>query len=117
MFSYFEPNFFEKFFWESGFCKFWPKSKRREMKIGYLAAILIRYNILFHFISFYLFFFNFLNFILFYFLFFAELWFFYSAYIMVQIALQNSVGKKAFLRGSINPTPLGTNRNESTLVT
>ena len=56
MFSYFEPNFFEKFFWESGFCKFWPKSKRREIKIGYLAAILIRYNILFHFILFYFFF-------------------------------------------------------------
>ena len=42
MFSYFEPNFIEKFLRESVFFffKFWPKSKWREMKIGYLAAIL-----------------------------------------------------------------------------
>ena len=45
MFSYFEPNFIEKFLWESVFFKFWPKSKSREIKIGYLAAILKRYNI------------------------------------------------------------------------
>ena len=40
MFSYFEPNFFEKKFF-----KFWPKSKWREIRISDLAAILKRYNI------------------------------------------------------------------------
>ena len=45
MFSYFEPNFIEKFLWESGFPNFGQKSKWREIKIGYLAAILKRYKI------------------------------------------------------------------------
>ena len=31
---------------ERGFFKFWPKSKWREIEIGYLAAILKGYNIL-----------------------------------------------------------------------
>ena len=44
MFSYFEPNFIEKFLWESGFSN-WAKIEMREIKIGYLAAILKRYNI------------------------------------------------------------------------
>ena len=43
MFSYFEPNFLEKFLWESSFSNF---GQLREIKIGYLAAILQQYNIL-----------------------------------------------------------------------
>ena len=52
MFFYFEPNFIEKFLWESVFFffKFWPKSKWREIKIGYLAAIFKLYNIFIFFI-------------------------------------------------------------------
>ena len=45
MFSYFEPNFIEKFFWKSVLSNFGQKSKWREIKIGYLAAILKQYNI------------------------------------------------------------------------
>ena len=59
------------------------------MKIGYLAAILKRYNI-FHF-----FFFRIVIFIV-------------HTY-MVQISLQNSGGKVVFLRG-FHGTPLGTSR-------
>ena len=52
MLSYDEPKFIEKLFWEIkvflfSFSKFGPKSKWREIKIGYLAAIFKRYNILF----------------------------------------------------------------------
>ena len=43
MFSYFEPNFIEKFLWESGFSNF--GQNQNEIKIGYVAAILKRYNI------------------------------------------------------------------------
>ena len=76
------------------------KIKWREIKIGYLAAILKRYNI-------YLFIY-----------FFAELWFFMSRTYMVQISLQNSGGKVVFSRGvPLNPPPLGTNGSKSTLVT
>ena len=49
MFSYIEPNFIEKIPLGKWFFKFWPKSKWREIKIGYLAAILKRYNIFFFF--------------------------------------------------------------------
>ena len=44
MFSYFEPNFIEKFFWESVFFsfKFWSRDRFREMEISILAAILKR---------------------------------------------------------------------------
>ena len=45
MFSYFEPNFIEKNPLGKWLFKFWPKSKWREIKIGYLAAILKQYNI------------------------------------------------------------------------
>ena len=45
MFSYFEQHLIENSFGKVLF-KFWPKSKWREIKIGYLAAILKRYNIL-----------------------------------------------------------------------
>ena len=48
MFSYFEPNFIEKFFWESVFFSSnFGQSRRltvfREMEISILAAILKRY--------------------------------------------------------------------------
>ena len=76
-----------KFHWKiplgKWFSKFWPKSKWRGKKIGYLAIILKRYNI---FKSF-----------------FAELWFFYSPYIYHFVyganSLQNYGGKVVFLRG------------------
>ena len=55
------------------------------MKIGYLAAILKRYNILE------------------FFFFFAELWFFIARTYMVQISLQNSGGKVVFSGGSTPP--------------
>ena len=42
MFSYFEPNFIEKFHWESGFSNFDHVTIFREMKIHFLAAILKR---------------------------------------------------------------------------
>ena len=45
MFSYSEPNFIEQFFLESVFSNFGQNQKWREIKIGYLAAILKRYNI------------------------------------------------------------------------
>ena len=44
MFSYFEPNFNEKFIWQSGFWNF--RQNRHKIKIGYLTAILKQYNIL-----------------------------------------------------------------------
>ena len=72
-----------KFLWESGFYKFWPKSKWREIKIGYLAAILKRYNI---------------------FIFFAELWIFIAHTYMVQISLQN-FGGKVVLYGWVARSP------------
>ena len=50
MFSYFEPNFLEKFLWESGFSNFGQNRNDAKTKIGYLAAILKRYNI-FNFFS------------------------------------------------------------------
>ena len=59
------------------FFKFRPKSKWREIKIGYLTAILKRYNI---------------------FIFFSEFWFVIVHTYMVQISLQNSAGKVFFLR-------------------
>ena len=45
MFSYFKPNFIKKFLWKSGFSNVGQNRKWREIKIGYLAAILKRYNI------------------------------------------------------------------------
>ena len=64
------------------------------MKIGYLAAILKRYNIITIF-------------------FFSELWFFITSSYMVQISVQNSGGKMVF--SGMEP-PLGTNGSNSTLV-
>ena len=70
MFSYFEPNFIEKFLWESGFSNFGQNwNDWREIKIGYLAAILKRCNIL---------------------IFSPELWFLIVYTYIVQISLQNS---------------------------
>ena len=45
MFSYFEPNLIEKFLWESGFSNFGQNRNDAKKKIGYLAAIMKRYNI------------------------------------------------------------------------
>ena len=45
MFSYFEPNFIERFLWKSGFSNFGEIEMTRK-KISYLAAILKRYNFL-----------------------------------------------------------------------
>ena len=75
MFSYFEPNFIEKFLWESVFSNFGQNRNDAKIKIGYLAAILKRYTILI----------------------FSGIFVFDSAYIMVPISLQNSDGKVVFL--------------------
>ena len=66
MFSYFEPNFIEKFLWESGFSNF--GQNRSEIKIGYLAAIFKRYNnfIFFFFLFLFLFLFLFCRIVIFY---------------------------------------------------
>ena len=82
MFSYFKPNFIEKFLWESAFSNFGPKSNWREIKIGSLAAILKRYN------------------------FFFELWFSIVHTNVVQISLHISGGKVVFLGGPMEPPPL-----------
>ena len=42
MSSYFEQNFIEKFFRESGFSNFWSRDSFRETEISILAAILKR---------------------------------------------------------------------------
>ena len=97
MFSYFEPNFIENSFGKVFFSKFWPKSKWREIKICYLAAILKRYSI---FIFYFIFFLNSIFYFIYLFIFFfAELWFFIVQTYMLQIPLQNSGGKVVFLRG------------------
>ena len=96
IFSFFEPNFIEKFLWESVFFKIWPKWKWREIKIGYLAAILKRYNISIVFV--------------------AELWFFIARTYMVQISFTKFRWENGFLGGSMEP-PLGTNGSKSTFVT
>ena len=53
------------------------------------------------------------------FIFFEEMWFFIARTHMVQISLQNSGGKMVFSGGGFMepPSPLGTNRSKSTLVT
>ena len=98
MFSYFEPNFIEKFFWESVFFfKFWPKSKWRETKIGYLAAILRRYNI---------------------FIFFFRIVIFYSPYMHGANFIATFRWESGFLTGGSMEPLLGTsNGSKSTLVT
>ena len=72
------------------FFEIWPQSKWREIKIGYFAAILKQYKILEFF--------------------FAELWFFIASTYMVQTSLQNSVWKVVFSGGSMEPLPLGHQR-------
>ena len=91
MFSYFEPNFIEKFPWESGF-----QLLAKMIKIGYLAAILKPYNI-----------FNFL----------LQNCDFYSPYIYGATFIAKFLWESGFLKvGSMEP-PLGTNGSKSTLVT
>ena len=69
-------NSFGKVFF---FFKIWPKSKWREIKIGYLAAILKRNNISTFFLQ--------------------NCDFFIARTYMVQISLQNSGGKVVFSGG------------------
>ena len=116
MFSYFEQNFIEKIllgkcFFFFFFFKFWPKSKWREIRISYLAAILKWCNFYF------------------FFLFFGIMIFIVYTY-MVQISSQNSAGKVVFYgwvpigtplldtdrsisRGSLGTPLLGTDRSIS----
>ena len=85
MFSYFEPNFIEKFLWKSGFANFGKNRNDAKIKIGYLAAILKRYNI---------------------FIFFSELWFFYSPYIYGANFIAKFPWQKWFSTvGSLGPPP------------
>ena len=73
MFFNFEPNFIEKFLWESGFFKFWSHDCFRETKIRFLAAILKRKHVLI--------------------VLFADIWLFRVYTHMVQVSYQNSYGK------------------------
>ena len=94
MFSYLEPNFIEKFFWESGFSNFDQnrnKNKNRLFGRHFQTVQHFEKKI-------------------------PELWFLIVHTYMVQISLQNSGGKVVFLRG-VHGTPLGTNGSKSTLVT
>ena len=78
MFSYFEPNFIEKFLWKSGF-SILAKIEMMRNKNLLFGRHLKRYNIF-----------------SFFFFFFAELWIFLAHTYMVQISLQNSGGKVVF---------------------
>ena len=75
MFSYFEPNFIEKFFWESGF-QILAKIEMTRNKNRLFGR---HFETVQHFQFF-----------------FAELWFFIVHTCMVQISLQNSAGKVVF---------------------
>ena len=87
MFSYFEPNFIEKFLWESGF-QILAKIEMTRTKNRLFGRR--HFETIQHFQNF-----------------FAELWFFIVHTYMVQILLPNSSGKVVFL---------GTNGSKSTLV-
>ena len=86
MFSYFEPNFIEKFLGASGFqilAKIettWNKNR--------LCLFFRHFETVQHFV-----------------IFFPELWFLIAYTYMVQISLQNSGGKVVFLRGYCTPGP------------
>ena len=73
------------FLWESGFSNFCQNRYWRKIKIGYLAAILKRYNFV---------------------VVVAELWFFIIHTYMVHILSQNPGGEVVFLRG-VPWNPLG----------
>ena len=98
-FSYFEPNFIEKFLWESGFSNF----GQIEMTRNKNRLFGRHFKTVQHF----------------HFLFFSELLTFIVHTYMVQISLQNSGGKVVFYGWVPRnpPPPLGTNGSKSTLVT
>ena len=89
MIFYFEPNFIKKNPLGKWFFKFWPKSKWREIKIGYFAAILKRYNI---------------------FKFFSEIVIFYSPYMYGANFIAKFRWKRDFLKGGFHGTPFGPQR-------
>ena len=89
MFSYFEPNFIEKFFWESGFSNFGQNQNANANKNRLFGR---HFETVQHFQ-----------------IFFAELWFFIVHTYMVQISLQNSAGKVVFY-GWVPRTTLGHQR-------
>ena len=96
MFSYFEPNFIEKYLWKSGF------------QILAKIEMMRNKNRLFgcHFET-----------VQYFQFFFAELWFFIVHTYMVQISLQNSARKVVFYSWVPRNPLLGTNGSKSTLVT
>ena len=111
MFSYFEPNFIEKFLWESGFSNFakieMTQNKNRLLK--YLVAIFKWFNILFNFLFLFFFLILFLIFFLFsiylfIYLCFCRIMIFYIHAYIVQLSLQTSSGKVVFL-GGFHGTP------------
>ena len=95
MFSYFEPNFIEKFLWESGLqilAKIEMTQNKNRIFGGHFETVQ-QFQI------------------------FCRIVTFYSPYIYGAISLQNSGGKVVFLKGA---SPLDTNRHDrskSTLVT
>ena len=106
MFSYFGPNFIEKFLWESVFFFFLFLFLFFFFQILAKIKMTQNKNWLFglHFETKQHFEFSF-----------PELWFLIVYAYMVQISLQNSGGKMIFLgEGSMEP-PLGTNGSKSTL--
>ena len=93
MFSYFEPNFIEKFLWERGF----QILAKTEMTRNKNRLFDRHFETVQHFQFFFL----------------QNCDFFIVHTYMVQISLQNSSGKVVFLRGSFMEPPLGTNGSKS----
>ena len=92
MFSYFEPNFNEKFHWENVFFKFWSCDYFRVTKIRFLAAILkpnIFFNVLF-----------------------ADLWLIRCIQIWCKFRTKIPTGKYLKMVGSKWMPPLSTNGSE-----
>ena len=79
MFSYFEPNFIEKFLWESGFqilAKIEMTRNKNRLCGRHFKTVLKQHSF-----------------------FFSESWFFTVHTLMMQISFQNSGGKVVFLEG------------------
>ena len=89
MFSYFEPNFIEKFLWESGFSKFGQNRNDARNKNRLFGR---RFETVQHFK-------NFLQN--------CDFLCPVGPTYMVQISLQNSGGTRGFLRGGSMEPPLG----------
>ena len=94
MFSYLKPYFIEKILWKSVFSNF-GKNRNGAKKIGYLVAILKRYNIL---------------------IFFSGIMVFDSSYIYGANFTANFPVEKWFSKG-LHRTPLVTNGSKRTFVT